>query len=114
MFKVNFYFIIIANLKPNQSYSAYRQDNNKSFESLTDCFRTFCKNDLIWIFLQFLLNSFITCCQNMTFPKLVFYKNYNNRIISAANSITEKGILWEKMQKKVHSFLLSFSEMTNT
>ena len=42
MFNVNFYFIIVANLKLQQSYLAYRQDNNKFFESLTACFRTFC------------------------------------------------------------------------
>ena len=41
MFNVNFYFIIVANLKPQQSYPAYRQDNNNYFESLTACFRTF-------------------------------------------------------------------------
>ena len=35
MFSVNFYFIIVADLKPQQSYSACRQDNNRHFESLT-------------------------------------------------------------------------------
>ena len=41
MFNVNFFFIVVTNLKPQQSYSAYRQDNNKYFESSTAYFRTF-------------------------------------------------------------------------